>query len=417
MVKINILQGKNEVGGNCIVVADGANKVFFDQGIRFSRFKKFYKGNITPSGFSEMQKLKIIPNIQEPSEIYITHYHLDHLGLLHALQPGSTVYVPDKDIFNKFSDFYKSSNTWTTYVPPHPSIDIKEPSPSGNVIPLQNEHSAYPAVSYLYHGSENILYTGDLRISSPLELVSPDAHKKLHESTLLDKYSQEGYSTDYLIIEGTNFSSPVSPLRPHHFVEDLQSIFMNHEDSLVFVSIDYLDAEAILSLITLSRTYERIPVVTGKRLTEMTKVWLDKAKLNEEVRQLYEKDVSPEFPIVSDEELKAEPKQFLVLISKGESIDLARKLELRKGSVLISLSAEARGENEEDESAEENWYKLLGFIIYKLRISGHYYPNELKEILNVIRPKKKVIPVHTESPYTMCELVRSLGYNCGYPSH
>ena len=84
MVKINILQGKNEVGGNCIVVADGANKVFFDQGIRFSRFKKFYKGNITPSGFSEMQRLKIIPSIQEPSEIYITHYHLDHLGLLHA---------------------------------------------------------------------------------------------------------------------------------------------------------------------------------------------------------------------------------------------------------------------------------------------------------------------------------------------
>jgi len=132
---------------------------------------------------------------------------------------------------------------------------------------------------------------------------------------------------------------------------------------------------------------------------------------------LYEKDVSPEFPIVSDEELKAEPKQFLVLTSKGESIDLARKLELRKGSVLISLSAEAKGENEEDESAEENWYKLLGFIIYKLRISGHYYPNELKEILNVIRPKKKVIPVHTESPYTMCEHVRSLGYDCGYPSH
>ncbi|QIW23759.1 MBL fold metallo-hydrolase [Sulfolobus sp. S-194] len=410
-VKIKILQGYGEIGGNCIVVENGDSRVIFDQGIRFSKFKKFYNHNISPAGPSEMIKLGIIPSLTDPIELFITHFHLDHLGLLHPLYSGTTVYVPNEQIFNSFITPYTTANNWTTYISPPIGVEVSDAIKNNvNVLPISVEHSAYPAFSYYYDsGRARILYTGDMRISSPLINLNPEVHRRLHEKTLLEEYEEKGLTTDVLIIEGTNFSSHNLPVTSNYFIEQLFNIFKSHSNSLLLVSIDSLDAEAILSMLEIARLYGRTPVIEGRRLTNMAKVWVDLAGVNLDIHQLGTEELN--FNVIMEDEIKKNPSQYVILSSKGDILEFARKANLGKGSVVISLSAEAPSESEENENVEDNWLKMLGFIIYRLRMSGHYYPFELKEILDTIKPKK-VIPIHTEVPSLMCEYIEQLGYEC-----
>ena len=407
-VKINVLQGYGEIGGNCIIVD---NRVVFDQGIRFSRFKKFYKGRLQPTGYTEMRRLKIIPEIDGVTNIYITHFHLDHLGLLHPLPIGTTVYVPDEKVFEEFIKPYRNPGNWTAFVYPSIGVDVLDARKNNdNVLPLQVEHSAYPAFSYYYdNGNVRLLYTGDLRVSSPLEVIDPEIHRRLHEKTLLTEYEERGLTTDVLLIEGTNFSSHNLPVTPNYFVEQLQNIFRSHSQSLIAVSVDSLDAESFLSVLLMSSLFNRTPVIAGKRLVNMARLWVELGGVNMKVYQLDTEEIN--FDVITEEEVVNDPSSYVVLSNKGEILDFARKRNLGKGSVVISLSTEASSESEEDESVEDTWLRTLGFIVYRLRMSGHYYPFELKQILDVIRPKK-VIPIHTEVPSLMCEYIRQLGYEC-----
>jgi len=43
------------------------------------------------------------------------------------------------------------------------------------------------------------------------------------------------------------------------------------------------------------------------------------------------------------------------------------------------------------------WLLRSGIQPYRLRVSGHYYPFEIGEIIKTLNPKR-IIPVHTENP-------------------
>ena len=44
-----------------------------------------------------------------------------------------------------------------------------------------------------------------------------------------------------------------------------------------------------------------------------------------------------------------------------------------------------------------NWFYRTQINAYRVRVSGHYYPYQLKTILEHVKPKK-IIPVHTLNP-------------------
>ena len=55
-IKIEIYSGCNEIGGNSVVILDRGSdrKIVFDNGIRFSILRKFYRGSISPLGTAEL---------------------------------------------------------------------------------------------------------------------------------------------------------------------------------------------------------------------------------------------------------------------------------------------------------------------------------------------------------------------------
>jgi ribonuclease J len=40
----------------------------------------------------------------------------------------------------------------------------------------------------------------------------------------------------------------------------------------------------------------------------------------------------------------------------------------------------------------------MGVEFYRIRVSGHYYPYQLKAILKAVKPRKRIQVVHTENP-------------------
>ncbi|MHA1832960.1 MAG: hypothetical protein ACTSV7_03135 [Candidatus Baldrarchaeia archaeon] len=44
------------------------------------------------------------------------------------------------------------------------------------------------------------------------------------------------------------------------------------------------------------------------------------------------------------------------------------------------------------------WLSRMGIQAYRIRVSGHYYPYQLKTILNTTKPRKRIEVIHTEKP-------------------
>jgi len=174
---VEIYGGYGEVGGNCILVRDRDRKIIFDNGIRFQVLRKYYRGRIQPLGINELRSIGAMPPLnifEDVDAIYISHFHLDHLGLLGALPPGVKVCTSSTDILEVIEDWCRGSPTWLAEVPHRLNVVVKEFSAYRmdelGVIPIPVSHSAYPSYAFLYKGYDKTLfYSGDLRVDSPLK--------------------------------------------------------------------------------------------------------------------------------------------------------------------------------------------------------------------------------------------------------
>ena len=151
-ITIEVYGGYREIGGNCIVIKDKDRKIVFDNGIRFQVLKRYYRGRIQPLGINELRSIGAIPplNIFENIDaLYISHFHLDHLGLLGALPPGTRVYAPSISILEAIEEWYKATPTWLAELPHKLHIDVIELKPYQEdelgVTPIPVSHSAYPS--------------------------------------------------------------------------------------------------------------------------------------------------------------------------------------------------------------------------------------------------------------------------------
>jgi ribonuclease J len=93
-------------------------------------------------------------------------------------------------------------------------------------------------------------------------------------------------------------------------------------------------------------------------------------------------------------------------------IDLIRDLATTvRGMLRNAVAIISEPEPELEESTEyqviANWFIKLGIQHYRIRVSGHYYPYELRDILSKIKPKK-VLPIHTQNSKILSRLITQI---------
>uniref|UniRef100_A0A7J3X5W3 MBL fold metallo-hydrolase n=1 Tax=Thermofilum pendens TaxID=2269 RepID=A0A7J3X5W3_THEPE len=412
MVRVEVVQGASEVGGTCVRVADGDRVLVFDQGLRFSRFRRLYGFRVRPRGPDELRELGVLPGIEvlEGAEaLYITHFHLDHLGLLGDLPDELVIRAPSRDALGLVEKWYSEAPDWTAFIPPRYSAVVEEAEPrvtdKRGVMALPVPHSAYPSTAYLYFGSDaTVLYTGDLRLEALAQAG------QLYRCTLFSFFEENpDVRVDKLVVEGTNFGRPVWPLSWEDALPLLRRLLALRGPLLI--ALHRLELDLFAALLGELRAAGRRVVVASKKLLDVVELWFGRLGLPAEgllrAPALAEEPSSIE--LAGPEDLR-DPSSFAVAADLYELVEFARdaapEVELRGGLALLMLS-----EHEAEEGLEEavalGWLRRLGLQPYRLRVSGHYYPHELARLIQLVKPRE-VVPVHTENPSLVHEIFRML---------
>ena len=414
--KLKIYGGWREIGGNCVVVEEGDRKIIFDNGIRFQVLKRIYGGRITPLGPREMQSLGVIPDaeVYEGAEaLYISHGHLDHVGLLYEVPDDVKIVVPSRRVFEAtIFDWYGSSNTWLNYVKPKGFAEIVEAAElkedEHGVIAVPVSHSAYPAYAYIYHGKDiTLFYSGDLR----LEPLSRGLVRSLDES--LQRLGVD--RIDVAVLEGTNFGRDVEsfPVTAGVFREFLINALSQYE--LVAISVDPLDLEAFRAVVDISNAYGRKVVVASPRLLWAVELLGEGAGQSVAIASEVEEAAVVAAKTVSVvEEVLANRGDYVVVIEPVALLDMLRRLRLWRGDVDLAGSLAVLTDPEPREAVKEveerviaKWLSMFGFQTYRLRVSGHYYPHDFAEIIRLLKPKE-LVPIHTNNPEYMVRIFRKI---------
>jgi ribonuclease J len=392
-VKVEVLSGNRSIGGNFVRVEDGDRVLIFDQGIRFDVMKRFYAGFIAPRGLRELREIGAVPRVEwynGAGAIYISHMHLDHLGLLSNIPARVEVYVPNLGVYELLEEKWSSSPSWLSMVPRKHYLKLCGLKPMevdrNGVAALPVSHSAFPAYAFLYFGSDKtVLYTGDFRVEGFLD--REEFEKVRGGPGMLDYIRENNIKVDVLVIEGTNLGSAKPPISPAEEHAMIVRILEGH--SLVVSTAHPLDFEHAYFMMKTDR-----PVYIAS--DSIAKFMEAAPQLPSEPKLLAEYVKAPlKFEASSMEELGDDS---LVVASYYEVVDLLRDLAsnnlLPKNAAVLISEPEPRIEEAQAYEAMMNWFMNLGVQAYSMRVSGHYYPYQLKKIIDVIRPKE-VLLVHT----------------------
>ena len=180
-MKVNVIRGSGQIGGSIIEISTDKTKIILDAGLEL-----------------EEGKNKTLPNIPSLFEykgydgVFITHYHMDHMGLAYNIHKDIPLYLGEKSakIINA-SNKYKRVQA----IKPSGFLQDNKKITIGDIeiTPYLCDHSAFDSYMLLCRcGKESVLYTGDFRSNG----------RKSYESLL----SRLPKKVDKLICEGTTLS-------------------------------------------------------------------------------------------------------------------------------------------------------------------------------------------------------------------
>lgn len=409
-ITIEIYGGYGEIGGNCVVVKDKDRKVVFDNGIRFQALRRYYRGRIQPLGVGELRDLGVIPPLsvfEDADAVYISHFHLDHLGLLGAIPPNVKVYVPSLDILSVIENWYEGVPTWLAELPHKLYTEVREVKPYAEddlgVTPIPVSHSAFPSYAFLYRGFDrSVFYSGDLRVRGPLG-VRVDTLGNM--GRVVD---QRG--VDIALLEGTNIHGVETPVGPEEFRGMLNNVIMS--GGLVTISIDPLDFELFTAISELALLSGRKVVVASPRLADTLTRWdlgswehMPELAIAVEL----EKPVSIPVPVsyVSlKEDVLRSPTEYLLIQDPIGFLEMLRQMRIWREKLpantiaVLTTPEPLEAESRVEEEILAIWLYMMSVQVYRIRLSGHYYPHELKSILQKLNPRR-LVPIHTKYPKLM----------------
>lgn len=232
-MKVHIIRGKNQIGGNIIEISTDNTRILLDAGLEL-----------------ESDKNRELPDIRGLFEyagydaIFVSHYHSDHLGLIYHAHKDIPVYIGEGS-YNiiKASDNYKKQKT----IEPSGFLRHKQKILIGDitVTPFLCDHSAFDSYMLLCEADgETVLYTGDFRSNGrkPFGMLLNSLPRKV----------------DKLICEGTTLSRDgYVTLTETELEEKAIKLFSEHKGS-VFVLQSSMNIDRIVTMYRAAKRTGRV---------------------------------------------------------------------------------------------------------------------------------------------------------------
>lgn len=386
-MKVTIHRGAQEIGGSCVQITAGERSILLDTGL--------------PLGESHSH---VDLATLDFSDIFISHPHQDHFGLIEELAPNKTIHIGetarqliaatrvflDKPLLtNNFSPL--QNRQWIEL-----GLDLR-------VMPYLMDHSCVDAFGFLVEADgKRLYYSGDFRAHGPRKqafdwfLNDPpeDVDLLLMEGTMLgrgnisfpdEKAVEEGMlevlrreddRAAFLICSGQHVDRLCAAYRAairanRIFVTDIYTAFILRTVSRRFASVpDINRADNIKVLINGKTAGSHYARVAAQR----------------DYFGLFVSDLFRPETAISQDEIVAAPSRYLLKVSNFS--DLLGRLD--RCSVIYSMWS---GYLEEPKNQAIQQNPKVSF--HQIHTSGHAVREDLQRFAAAVQPKR-LVPVHTE---------------------
>lgn len=386
VLRILPLGGLGEIGKNLMVFEYGDEIVVIDCGLMFPDEEMFGIDLVVPD------VTYLVERRDKVKAFLITHAHEDHVGGLPYVLPrfpGVPVYASTLArglLGNKIKE-HKLHNNPILALEAGQSVTIGAFTATG----FRIGHSIPDAMGiHLRTPVGNIVHTGDFKFDqTPVDGKGTDFH-------LLAQYGQEGVLC--LLSDSTRAENPGYTPSERTVGEAFRDI-MEGLKGRVIVATFASNIARIQQVFDAAGTFGRKVSVIGRSMEQNTRIASDLGYLKWAPGQLVPKDKLKDVP---DEQLciattgaQGEPMAGLARMANRDH----RFVEIAPGDTVIVSASPIPGNEEYVARTIDNLFKVGANVYYhaikRAHVSGHGSQEELKLMLNLVKPKH-FIPVHGE---------------------
>ncbi|SHE42763.1 ribonuclease J [Desulforamulus putei] len=395
------LGGLGEIGKNMTAVRFGENIVLIDCGLMFPEEEMLGIDIVIPD------ITYLLEHKEQVLGILLTHGHEDHIGALpYVLRQINVPVYGSKLALGLVQGKLKEHNMLDQV-----KLNTVKPRDTIQIGPFKCEfirvsHSIPDAMAIAIHTPVGtLLHTGDFKIDqTPVdgEVIDLPRFAALGEKGVL-----------VMLSDSTNVERPGYTMSERVVGNTFDETFRNAPERIIIATFAS-NVHRLQQAITMAHKYDRHVAVVGRSMVNVMQVASELGYLHIPEGTLVELDEAARLPknkvVLLTTGSQGEPMSALTRIALGDH----RQVDIMPGDTVIISATPIPGNEKLVARIIDQLFKLGAKVIYEavsgIHVSGHPSQEELKLMINLIRPKF-FIPVHGE--YRMlkkhAELARELG--------
>ena len=405
MLKIKVHRGTHQIGGSITEIFTEKTHIFIDFGAEL---------NVEPDESTDFKMVEMITH-SECNAVLFTHYHGDHIGLIEHIPKeninGNIIklgigkiarqvlenihktlvqFEDENDVHKKYLEILNDKNRIMDIEDGVPIIlgDIK-------VTPISVDHSAYDAYMFIIESDGKVIaHTGDYR-----------THGRLGEGFFerLEKMLA-GKTIDALITEGTMMSRLKEKVMTEaELQKEALEILKKPENKFAFLLCSSTNVESLASFANAAMYLNRafyVNYYVYEQIKLYSKTAGEKDK-NFKFRKTYKFEgmtkFNPKLNMTQPEFMKE--NGFIMLI--GATDAYKRRIDYFKelNPLLIYSMWDGyvkKGADTYDKKIGELYHGWNPERRINLHTSGHATSDDISRMILTVKPKKYIIPIHTE---------------------
>lgn len=396
-LRIIIHRGSHQIGGSCVEIASESTRLILDAGLPLDSTAPA-PPLVVPGLFTDGPPV---------AALLLSHAHPDHSGLLPLVRKEIPVCLTrgtSKMLLagKKFAGGVYLPKARAKIVEPGKRFEIGDCA----VTALSVDHSIYGAVAWLVeHGGARVLYSGDLRMRGRKDGMTRALVKAIAVRPL-----------DALLLEGTHLSRDAhSPCVKERQLETTITGLLRDAPALALAMFSPQNLDRLVTFYKAARRTNRVFVVDlytafiMHLLHTEVKIPLPSARAGMRVffptyRPRNIGDLERRFAASRIElgQITADPRRFLMLARASMlDHDFAGGLPEKTRAIYSQWSGYREGEKQ---VKFEQALAACGGELIECHTSGHATVDDLVKLISDLAPRC-IIPIHTERPEQMRELV------------
>ena len=407
-MNVTIHRGTKQIGGSCVEVRAGSDRILLDLGLPLKRPGEVDAAAVQPS-VQELLVSGVLPHVDgvyagykpEVRAVIMSHVHQDHMGLAHFVHPDIPVWATEGTwaLTDALSPFIPMRGS----IANRRSLPMNEPQRFGSleVTAVPVDHSAPAAAALLVEGDgKRLLYTGDLR-----------AHGRKGCLFNILKRTYAGI-IDTLLIEGTTIGRSGQEPSSEQALEYEFMWLLRQQPHLTLVFCSGQNLDRIVTLYRAAKRTQKTMIIdlyTAFTLHKFTCIstnlpqwdWPEirvvpwgyqQRRLTDAGHTEFVEATKPKW--IGKKEMIARGRELILLMrSNRKMTDIEDELGDKSRQVQVVWS-QWDGYWADDKHVRP-FCEKHGINHAYIHTSGHASWRDLKHLINVIRPTT-IVPIHTE---------------------